>query len=126
MVISKKQHKNLPSETWNKTGSANKAETTFLELDIKINNKKVSNNSLWWETLLSFFSKKLPYLHSNMPSRIFYSSIDAERLKIGKANNTNSHFIMPLKLFFTSIFMCQLVSYRLQVTIILNELIFFM
>ena len=82
MVISKKQHKNLPSETWNKTGSANKAETTFLELDIKINNKKVSNNSLWWETLLSFFSKKIPYLHSNMPSRIFYSSKGTEILII--------------------------------------------
>ena len=58
MVISKKKHKNLPSETLNKTGNTNKAEATFLELDIKINNKKVSNNSLWWETLLSFFSKK--------------------------------------------------------------------
>ena len=68
----------------------------------------------------------MPYLERNMPSRIFYSSIDAERLKIGKTNNTNSHFIMLLKLFFTSIFMCQLVSYRLQVTVILNELIFFM
>ena len=63
-----------------KTENKNNMETTFVDLDMKIINKKFQ---------ISFYDKRDSF---NIPSRIFYSSIGAEMLRIGRANNINSTF----------------------------------
>lgn len=67
-------------------------------LDNKIINKKFQTSLYDKRDSFLFSIKRIPYLGSDIPSRIFYLSIGAAILQIGRTYNTNSIPIVLLKL----------------------------
>ena len=82
----KRLHRNIPSRTWTNKGNKNDTETTYLDLDIKIIDKRFQISLYDKTDSFPFSIKGMHYLDSNIPS----TSIDVEILRIGRANNTNS------------------------------------
>lgn len=67
-------------------------------LDNKIINKKFQTSLYDKRDSFLFSIKRIPYLGSNIPSRIFNLSIGTAILQIGRTYNTNSIPIVLLKL----------------------------
>ena len=86
-----------PPEPEIKKGNKNKTETTFFDLLIKMIHKQFQISICDKKDFFPFSVKIMFYLDSGMPSRIFYSSIGAEILGIGRANNTNWIFYNAAK-----------------------------
>ena len=86
----KKLHRSIPFITWDEKAKQNNTEITYFKLDIKIINKKFKTSLHDKRSSFSFSMERMSYLDSNMPSRIFCSSIGAKILRICGANNTNS------------------------------------
>ena len=63
-------------------------ETNFLDLHIKINNKTFTTMLYDKRDHFGFDITRLPYRSSNMPSRMFYSSISAECLRVCRATSS--------------------------------------
>ena len=57
---------------------------SFLDLDINVEDKVFVNNQYNKRDAFSFPVVRLPFLYSNMPSKIFYSSISAEILRLAE------------------------------------------
>ena len=82
----KRLHRNIPSRTWTNKGNKNDTETTYLDVDIKIIDKRFKISFYDKTDSFPFSIKRMHYLDSNIPS----TSIDVAILRIGRANNTNS------------------------------------
>ena len=57
-------------------------EASFLDLSIKIANKKFTTKLFDKRDSFPFYINRMPFLDSNMPSKIFYASIGSEILRI--------------------------------------------
>jgi hypothetical protein len=78
----------------------NDSEThaTFLDIDIQIINKKFVTKLYDKRDSYKFDIVRLPYKHSNMPSKMFYATIGAEILRICRATSGCADFITSTRL----------------------------
>ena len=65
---------------------------SFLDLDIKIVNNQFTIKLFDKRDSFPFSIVRMPFLSSNMPSKIFYSSLAAEILRIGRTTTTINDF----------------------------------
>ena len=72
-------------------------EATFLDLNISISNKKFLVGLYDKRNFFPFSIVRMPYADSNMPSKIFYSALGAEVLRIARATNNNDSFSVSCK-----------------------------
>ena len=75
----------------NKENTSN-FETSFLDLQIKIENGKFVVGLFDKRDDFNFSIVRMPYKHSNLPSSVFYSAIGAETLRIAEASNNKISF----------------------------------
>ena len=68
-------------------------QVSFLDLDIKLKNKEFSISLFDKRDGFPFTIVRMPYNNSNMPSKIFYSSVGAEILRIGRATSHTTDFL---------------------------------
>ena len=69
-------------------------DATFLDLNIEINDTNNFNISLFDKRdTFPFSIVRMPFLDSNIPSKMFYSSLGAEILRIGRASNSSTGFL---------------------------------
>ena len=81
-----------PPELELKQENHNNTEASFLDLDIKIENNKFVLGLYDKRDYFPFSIVRMPFLCSNMPSKIFYSSLGAEILRIGRTTNNVKMF----------------------------------
>ena len=87
-----------PEELELKKENKEDRDATFLDLNIHINDKNNFNISLFDKRdEFPFSIVRMPFLESNIPSKMFYSSLGAEVLRIGRANNENTTFFESSK-----------------------------
>ena len=83
-----KYHKEIyPVELELKKENLVNTKATFLDLDISIVNKQFKTKLYDKRDNFSFSIVRLPFLSSNMPSKMFYSSLGAEFLRICRATS---------------------------------------
>ena len=71
---------------------------TFLDLDIKINENGTFSLKLYDKRdAFPFSIVRLPYLSSNIPSRIFYASVSGEILRIARCTSEITEFKISCK-----------------------------
>ena len=86
-----------PPELELKKENVNNTEASFLDLDIKIRNNKFVLGLYDKREHFPFSIVRMPYITSNMPSKIFYSSLGAEILRIGRTTNDFGRFKLSSK-----------------------------
>ena len=69
-------------------------DATFLDLELSIIDRKFNIKLFDKRDAFPFAIVRMPFILSNMPSTIFYSSIGAEILRISRASNNVDHFIL--------------------------------
>ena len=74
-------------------------ETNFLDLNIKITNRVFTTTLYDKRDHFGFDITRLPYRNSNIPCRMFYSSISAECLLICRATSVDVQAIESIKVF---------------------------
>ena len=90
-------HQIYPSELQlNKENEVN-TETNFLDLHISIDNKVFTTKLYDKRDNFGFDITRLPYRNSNIPCRMFYSSIAAECLRICRATSSDRQAIVSIK-----------------------------
>ena len=72
-------------------------EASFLDLDIKINDRRFQVGLFDKRDGFPFTIVRMPYRSSRVPSNMFYSSIGAEILRIGRPNNNPGCFSLAIK-----------------------------
>ena len=72
-------------------------EATFLDLNIRITNNQFLVGLFDKRDNFPFSIVRMPYVSSNIPSNIFYSSIGAETLRIARASNYPDAFFSSVK-----------------------------
>ena len=82
-----------PSELELKKENKNNSTATFLDLDISIKEGKFETKLFDKRDGFKFSIVRLPFKHSNIPSKMFYSSITAEILRICRATSTYFDFL---------------------------------
>ena len=85
-------HEIYPPELQLKRENVLSTEASFLDLDIKVQGNKFSLGLYDKRDSFPFSIVRMPYSSSNMPSKIFYSSIGAEILRIGRTTNSTFKF----------------------------------
>ena len=70
-------------------------EHLFLDLDIKIDNKKLSQSSYNKRDSFQFSIVRMLWLSSNMPSKIFYAVLGAVNLSIARTTPEPENFKSP-------------------------------
>ena len=70
---------------------------SFLDLDISIQGRSFNTSLYDKRDSFPFSIVRMPFKCSNMPSKIFYSTIGAEILRIGRASSTIGPFIKSAK-----------------------------
>ena len=81
-----------PSELELKKENDGYLNATFLDLDIKINDKKFSLKLYDKRDDFGFSIVRMPFASNNMPSSIFYSSFCSELLRIGRCTTGKDDF----------------------------------
>ena len=76
-----------PAELELKKENVVNTSATFLDLDISIVNNRFQTKLFDKRDNFSFAIVRLPFLSSNMPSKMFYSSLGAEFLRICRATS---------------------------------------
>ena len=69
------------------------SRASFLDLDIKVEDRVFVYNQYDKRDAFPFSIVRLPFVCSNMPSKIFYSSISAEILRIGRTSSSAADFV---------------------------------
>ena len=82
-----------PSELKLKKENVGSLDATFLDLELSITDRKFNIKLFDKRDAFPFIIVRMPFILSNMPSIIFYSSIGAEILRISRASNNVDHFI---------------------------------
>ena len=72
---------------------------SFLDLNISIKGRSFETSLYDKRDSFPFSIVRMPYKSSNMPSKIFYSTIGAEVLRLGRASSTPDKFVVPCKAF---------------------------
>lgn len=81
-----------PELILNKENPHHNKSATFLDLEININNKQFDYKLYDKRDAFPFKIVRFPYKSSNMPSRMFYSTIAAEVLRICRASSKYKFF----------------------------------
>ena len=68
-------------------------DATFLDLEVHVEDRKFDYHLYDKRDSFNFYIVRFPYECSNIPSKIFLSTIGAETLRICKASSTFSHFV---------------------------------
>ena len=84
---------NISSTTWVEKGNTSPSEASFLDLDIKIPNKKFTLGLHDKRESFPFSTVPMLYLLSNAP-KIFYASLGIGILKIGRTTTDFNKFII--------------------------------
>ena len=71
--------------------------TDFMDLHIEIDNGVFKTQLFDKRDHFGFNITRLPYRDSNIPNRMFYSSITAESLRIFRASSTSNHAILSIQ-----------------------------
>ena len=71
--------------------------TNFLDLHINIENGIFTTRLFDKRDHFGFNIARLPYRDSNIPNKMFYSSIAAESLRIFRASSTSNHAISSIQ-----------------------------
>ena len=79
--------------------NANTSYASFLDLSIRIQNGKFDTCLFDKRDNFPFNIVRMPFSSSNMPSKIFYSTIGAEILRIARATTKTDDFITSGKIF---------------------------
>ena len=74
------------------------SRASFLDLDIRVEDRVFVFNQYDKRDAFPFSIVRLPFVCSNMPSKIFYSSISAEILRIGRTSSAATDFISRSRL----------------------------
>ena len=82
-----------PEELQLKKENDGTTHATFYDLEIKIVNNKFVYHLFDKRDSFNFYIVRFPYKSSNIPCKIFMSTIGAETLRICKASSTFFHFI---------------------------------
>ena len=83
-----KSYKDIyPPELELKKENIGQHEASFLDLNIVVNNNNFDVCLFDKRDSFPFSIVRMPFMSSNMPLKIFYSSVGAEILRIAKANN---------------------------------------
>ena len=80
-------HEIYPPELHLKKENRDNTHATFLDLDLTINNRIISTKLFDKRDDFRFSIVRLPYKMSNMPSKMFYSALGAEFLRISRATS---------------------------------------
>ena len=76
-------------------------EANFLDLNIQINTNNNFETSLYDKRdTFPFSIVRMPFLYSNMPTKMFYSSLGAEILRIARTNNKTTSFFLFSKVYY--------------------------
>ena len=75
------------------------SQASFLDLDTKVEDGQFIYSKYDKRGAFPFSIARLPYKCSNIPSNMFYSSIVAGCLRIGRASFSAAAFLQELKLF---------------------------
>ena len=86
-----------PEELQLNKENADNNSTNFLDLHIKIENGIFTTRLFDKRDHFGFNITRLPYRDSNIPIRMFYSSIAAEMLRIFRASTTINHAVLSIK-----------------------------
>ena len=70
---------------------------SFLDLNISIKGRSFETSLYEKRDSFPFSIVRMPYKSSNMPSKIFYSTIGAEVLRLGRASSTPDKFVVSCK-----------------------------
>jgi len=81
-----------PEELELKKKNVDPHEASFLDLKIKINNRSFSTKLFDKRDSFPFYINRMPFLDSNMPSKIFYSAVGSEILRIARATTEPNDF----------------------------------
>ena len=94
-----KNYNNIyPEELKLKKENNHNTEATFLDLSIHINSNNNFDISLFDKRDgFPFSIVRMPFLCSNMPTKMFYSSLGAEVLRIARANNNRASCVKSCK-----------------------------
>ena len=90
-------HEIYPVELQLTRGNVDHTETNFLDLRIKIDNGVFTTMLYDKRDNFGFDITRLPYRNSNIPCRMFYSSIAAECLRICRATSSENEAISSIK-----------------------------
>ena len=82
-----------PPELELKKENSNNDQASFLDLDIKVNNRVFDIQLFDKRDAFPFPIVRMPFTSSNMPSSIFYSSLGAELLRIARCSTTVEFFV---------------------------------
>ena len=82
-----------PPELELKKESTSITEASFLDLNIKIINNKFSLSLYDKRDFFPFSIVRMPYLSSNIPSKMFYATLGAEILRIGRTSTVLERFV---------------------------------
>ena len=88
-----------PPELVLKRENANNNHATFLDMDIKISNNTFDYKLYDKRNSFDFYIVCFPYLCSNMPSKMFYSCLSAEILRICRSSVHYNSFISAVNPF---------------------------
>ena len=90
-------HEIYPEELQLTKENVTNDETNFLDLNIKINNRVFTTSLYDKRDHFGFDITRLPYRSSNIPCRMFYSSISAECLRICRATSADVQAVNSIK-----------------------------
>ena len=94
----RKNFKNIyPSELELKEENISPSEATFLDLSINIVDAKFNTCLFDKRDAFPFSIVRMPYLCSNMPSKIFYASVSSEILRLARTNSNRNNFLNTVK-----------------------------
>jgi RecG-like helicase len=82
-----------PSALTLKKENINNSSATFLDMNISIINNKFDHKLYDKRDTYNFSIVRFPYKHSNIPSKMFFSSIGAETLRICRATSDYNNFL---------------------------------
>ena len=86
-----------PPELQLKKENVDNDSASFLDLQLSITNKNISTQLFDKRNSYSFTIVRLPYKSSTLPSKMFFSTISAEVLRIGRATSSLPTFIETTK-----------------------------
>ena len=86
-----------PEELQLNKENADNNSTNFLDLNIRIDDGIFTTRLFDKRDHFGFNITRLPYKDSNIPNKMFYSSIAAESLRIFRATSTSSHAISSIQ-----------------------------
>ena len=92
-----KYHKEIYPEEQQLNLEGSGDRLSFLDLDLTKNNGQLDVKLFHKRDLFPFSIVRLPYASSNIPSNMFYSSISAEILRIGRISSNFPNFLASAK-----------------------------